>query len=307
MSIFPIRRVDSRSAKAVETLGSKPKFWFNEGEKRLLFKAEDRGTGEDWAEVISSYLCELLGLPHVAYELAREYEGETCRHPGVVCENMAPPPMALVLGNQLLLAVDRKYPATQRFRVRQHTVGAVVEVVEILDRPTAPWAADVPPEVKSAMEVFVGYIMLDAWIANQDRHHENWGALIEGEKLWLAPTFDHGAALARNLTDKERTERLTTRDKNRTVLAFSGNARSAFYASATDKRPLGTREAFQEFARAVPQAKQPWLDRLAGVTRDILYAILERVPPDRMSETCRRFTLELLLTNQRRLLDRDPE
>ena len=135
MSTFPIRGVDRNRAKAVETLGSKPKFWFNEGEKRLLFKAEDRGTGEDWAEVASCHLCGLLGLPHVKYELAAEYDDQTYRLPGVVCENMAPPPVSLVLGNQLLLALDPDYPASQRFKVRQHTVDAVVEIVDVLGPP----------------------------------------------------------------------------------------------------------------------------------------------------------------------------
>ena len=47
MSTFPIRPVDRNRAKAVEALGSKPKFWFQDGEKRLLFKAEHprRGGG----------------------------------------------------------------------------------------------------------------------------------------------------------------------------------------------------------------------------------------------------------------------
>jgi len=42
---------------------------------------------------------------------------------------------------------------------------------------------------------------------------------------------------------------------------------------------------------------------LQAVNRDTIGAILERVPLARMSETCKRFTLELLLTNQRRLLE----
>lgn len=50
MSALAIRRVDRRRAQAVEPLGSKPKFWFSDGDRRLLFKADDRGTGEDWAE-----------------------------------------------------------------------------------------------------------------------------------------------------------------------------------------------------------------------------------------------------------------
>lgn len=52
-----------------------------------------------------------------------------------------------------------------------------------------------PSGLSSALDVFAGYVLLDAWIANQDRHHENWGALRMGTALYLAPSFDHGAAL----------------------------------------------------------------------------------------------------------------
>jgi hypothetical protein len=189
-----IHHVERSQAEAVEPLGSKPKFWFREEDRRLLFKADDRGTGEDWAEVVASHLSELVGLPHVLYELAKEYDGDRYLRPGVVCENMAPSPRSLVLGNQLLLAIDPEYPTQQRFKVRQHTIEAVKEAVSTLDVPPDPWFAGVPLGVDSALDVFAGYIMLDAWIANQDRHHENWGALWDGRQLRLAPTFDHGAA-----------------------------------------------------------------------------------------------------------------
>ncbi len=303
MTVFPIRSVDRSHAQAVETLGSKPKFWFREGERRLLFKAEDRGTGEDWAEVVACHVCGLLGLPHVEYELAAEYDGERYIRPGVVCENMAPQPVSLVLGNQLLLAIDPEYPTEQRFKVRQHTVEAVTDVLSRLDLPPGAWMNGVPPGVETALDVFAGYVMLDAWIGNQDRHHENWGALRDGSALQLAPTFDHGAALARNLLDEEREERLTTRDRNRTVAAFAQRGRSAFYGSAADPRPLELRDAFLAFSDRVPQAKGAWLQRLGAVNREAIWGILERVPTERMSETCKRFTMELLLTNQQRLLE----
>ena len=305
MNAFSIRRVDRDLAKAVEPLGSKPKFWFQDADKRLLFKAENRGTGEDWAEVVSDHLCGLLGLPHVAYELATEYDGETDIRPGVVCANMAPPPYSLVLGNQLLRAFDRYYPVSQQFKVRYHTVDAVVEAVEILDPPHASWMAGAPHQINAALDVFVGYVMLDAWIANQDRHHENWGALFDGRGLWLAPTFDHGAALARNLLDTERNERLTTRDKNRTVEAFVRSGRSAFYASPNAERPLSTIDAFHAFGSKAKRAADVWLAQLKEVTGEAIRGILERVPADRMSGICRQFTLELLLTNQRRLLEQE--
>ena len=47
MTEFPTMRVDRSRSQSVEPLGSKPKFWFRDGERRLLFKADDRGTGED--------------------------------------------------------------------------------------------------------------------------------------------------------------------------------------------------------------------------------------------------------------------
>jgi hypothetical protein len=303
VSQFPTRRVDRSQWQSVEPLGTKPKFWFRDGKRRLLFKAEDRGTGEDWAEVVACHLCERLGLPHVEYELAAEYHGEQYIRPGVVCENMAPRPLVLVLGNQLLWAVDPQYPQSQRFKVRQHTVEAVSEIVARLAPPADAWMRRVPTGIESALDVFVGYVMLDAWIANQDRHHENWAALSDSNSLRLAPTFDHGASLARNLLDRERHDRLTTRDQNRTVLAFAERGRSAFYATANDARPLELREAFLAFAQRAPAAAQRWLARLHQVNQEQVWGILARVPAERMSEICRQFTLELLLVNRQRLLE----
>lgn len=144
MGEFSIRRVDRSLSQSVEPLGSKPKFWFSDGNRRLLFKAEDRGTGEDWAEVVACHLCGLLGLPHVKYELAAEYDGEQYIRPGVVCENMTHKPFVLVLGNELLLAADPQYPQAQRFKVRQHTVEAVCDIVAQLSPPSEDWMTHVP-------------------------------------------------------------------------------------------------------------------------------------------------------------------
>src|SRR5207244_10262791 len=103
-------------------------------------------------------------------------------------------------------------------------------------------------------DVFVGYVLIDAWIANQDRHHENWASLRCGDELRLAQTFDHGASLARNISDQERKERLMTSDLNRSISHFARRASSAFYRSATDTKPLGTVDAFVAFAQLAPTA-----------------------------------------------------
>jgi hypothetical protein len=222
--------------------------------------------------------------------------------PGVVCETCAPRPPSLVLGNQLLLERDPHYPADERrkYKVRAHTPDTVADVVSGLAPSAAGWMVNVPTGIATALDVFVGYLLLDAWIANQDRHHENWGALRDDE-LRLAPTFDHGACLARNITDEDRKERLMSKDRNRTVAAFARRARSAFYAEATASKPLGTLEAFAAFARFALPAARTWLTRLAAVEQSALEGILAEVPNKRMTRIAKEFTLKLLMVNQERL------
>jgi hypothetical protein len=145
-------------------------------------------------------------------------------------------------------------------------------------------------------------VMLDAWIANQDRHHENWGALLVEDALHLAPTFDHGSSMARNLTDNDRQERLITRDANRRIETFIRRARSAFYADAVATKPMMTIEAWQAFAQKTAEAARIWLEMLTKINSAAVERVLAEVPPQRMSDICKQFTGQLLLANRQRLL-----
>lgn len=301
MSIYPVVSIRSSRAEAVEYLGTKTKFWYRHGDTLMLFKAEERGTGEDWAEKICCELARMLGLPHVHYEMAHDIDQDS---PGVVCASMAPPPLSLMHGNQLLFAVDPLYPKStlQHYQSHAHTIEAVFCAVDLLDAPAKEWCLGTPLQICRAADVFAGYLMLDAWVANQDRHHENWGAVWDGQHRSLAPSFDHGAALARNLSDEERHERLHSRDANRRIPHFTRRARSALYARTDDARPLTTLEAWQAWASRVPAAARAWQQRLAAISQNRIAACLDAVPPDRMSTICRQFTLDLLVENQKRIL-----
>ncbi len=302
--MFEIHKIDSSRRAADEQLGTKSKFWFfGEENRRFLFKAEERGTGEDWAEKIVCELCKLLSLPHVHYDLAAEYDGGRFISPGVICETCAPPPTSLVLGNELLFALDSSYPRHdhRRYKVRSHTISAVADMVCRLYPPPLHFAPGLPLGIENALDVFAGYAMLDAWVANQDRHHENWGALSH-EHLELAPTFDHGAALARNLTDEERLSRMNTKDMGWHIETFARKARSAFYSGVPGSKALITDEAFWEFAGLARPAANAWLERLASIDEAAVQGIIDQIPAERMTEPARAFTLQLLSINQRRLL-----
>jgi|APCry1669189034_1035192.scaffolds.fasta_scaffold55388_2 hypothetical protein len=300
---YPIQLIDRSRETQVEQLGSKPKVWLDDGQ--TLFKWDVRDTGAAWAEVVASQLCRVLGLPHVDYEFAALTESDRVIQPGVICPNIAPGDMELVLGNELLVAIDGTYPSSQRCKVREHTVDAVCQVLASLQKPAPLWASNAPEQVTDAIGFFIGYVMLDAWIANQDRHHENWGAIRDPSAvgLRLAPTFDHGAGLGSVIHDDERQARLTTRDGGYTIAAYCARAKSRFFTSAPGSTNLTALQAFERFAVKSPVETAAWLERLRAVTPDVIRGILEGVPGELMTPMCRDFTCRLLTTNRERILE----
>ena len=142
--------------------------------------------------------------------------------------------------------------------------------------------------------------MLDALIANQDRHHQNWDAIRSEQVTELAPTFDHGASLARNEPDNTRTKRLHGPDPRFGLVPFSKKARSSFYDGGP--KPLKTYAAFQAIADRKPDAAKRWQSRLSELSEVDLQPVLDLIPAERMTGIAREFTLKLILVNLNRLL-----
>lgn len=300
--MYEIVTLVADAPEATEPLGTKDKFWYDGG--RFLFKQVRFGTGEDWSEKVCAELAAFLGLPHAEYDLAEwQTQGQVFR--GVRSRNFCTPGTALVLGNELLAEVDPKYSITapvSNYRVPAHTVDRVVSSFRqrMLDLPLG-WTP--PPFIETAVDTFIGYLLLDALAGNTDRHHENWGVLrlLDG-RLHLAPTFDHASSLGRNLRDDERTERLQTRDQNRTVEAFAKRAKSALFRTELDPKPQTTLSAFLEAAQLSRAAARGWLDVMETLGDAETATILRDVPPQRISDTALEFARRLISVNRANLL-----
>lgn len=291
-----------------EWTGTKEKNWFAREEdywywdcnenKFLLFKAGREGTGENWAEKIDSELCDLMGLPHAEYELAIYRDKKGVITPSFVAEGNT-----LVLGNELLQYVLKNYDGKMRYKQRKHTLTNVYTIFKDNEiyLPIGWLGFD---GIETAGDVFIGYLMLDAWIGNQDRHHENWGLVLDGreKKLHLAPTFDHASSLARNESDKNREDRLLTSDQDRRIENFVQKARSAFYSKQTDNKTLYTIDAFMEAARAGERAASVWLELLRGIRPLDITRVIDKVPKEEMSDISKEFTQKMLEINRKRLL-----
>ena len=282
----------------VEQLGSRSKYWYTYDGKRHLFKMGRADTGENWSEKVASELCELLGIPHAGYELA-VWRGMK----GVLSPNFVPNGGRLVHGNELLAKVSPGYEASRKFRQRQHTLGSVLAIIKNIMDPPIGWVND--ECIETAVEVFLGYLMLDTLIANQDRHHENWGLVLDMEKprVHLAPTFDHASSFGSHETDENREKRLRTKDEGQGMHRYVERARSAFYLSPADTKPMLTIEVLQKAAKKWPHAAKSWLGRLEALSPQVTQEIFDLIPKSEISPVSLEFAQMMLILNRQRLLD----
>ncbi|MGO2356421.1 MAG: hypothetical protein ACTH58_17005 [Marinomonas foliarum] len=299
----------TENAELYEQLGTKEKFWFRDlsspDSQRTLFKYSRPNTGEHWSEKCAEQLCELLEIPHVKYDIAIHDD----RY-GVVSPNIVDKNEHLVMGNELLNKDDPdEYPAPVDFadnkqRITSHTVTRVLAF--LYKSKIQPPKSDFDLNGLDAAGVFCGYLMLDALISNQDRHHENWAVIVEamsGSPIFrLCPTYDHAASMGRELLDKERRERLTTKDRNRSVEQFVQKAQSQLYKFKADKKPMKTLDAFIHAVQKYPLAKGHWLSKLDFLTEAKIKRVFDRIPPDLLSEVGREFAYKVVIENRKRLL-----
>lgn len=304
VSRYPIFDVSTWARLRPEHAGSKRKFWLVDPQSRSwLFKRARSGTGEHWAERIAAAIAARVGIPHAMVELATRHGVH-----GNISLDFEPQDVAgsgrveLVLGNEIL---SEKLPAYERTvaRPRRYTVELVLETLTS-SSARVPSGFLVQDGVATCADVFVGYLMLDALIGNTDRHHENWGwRRLAPSRLELAPSFDHGSALGRELDDVSRQHRLISQDRGFTVEAYCSRGRSPFFSIDEARRgALSTREAFRRAEVMNPASAMSWLRRLEAVPHSSLDEVVESVPASAMSGAAKRFARAVLQCNRNFLL-----
>jgi hypothetical protein len=236
-------------------------------------------------------------IPHARYDFAIWGQRK-----GVVTRSFVPSSGRLVFGNELLARFFHEYAQQRRYRQTYHTVSVVLAVLRaaMIEVPEG-YASS---EIVTASDLFVSYLLLDAWIGNTDRYDENWGLLVTSpRKIELAPTFDHASSLGRGLTDDARSRRLNARDERQSVEAYAARARSALFRSPSDAKPVTPLSAFLAAAQLRPSAAAFWLQQLAAVDSEHVQIVFREVPPSEMTQIAADFALRLLSVNKKRLIE----
>jgi hypothetical protein len=311
---FCVVEVDPSRLKKTEQVGSKEKFWFYRGEgdaeEEWMCKLSRHHAGEDWSEKIAEQLCSLLGLPHAQYELGT-YKTDKQHRRAIVTRRLDREGERLVLGEELLVDhVHRYQPAPEErdyYINPEYTVSIVHQVLidESLD-VRMPGASPLPEGVDTPFGVFVGYLMLDAWIGNTDRHDQNWAVIEshdqkEGRILRLAPTFDHASCLGRELESSNKEAKIASTHEDHSTAGYLTKCLSRFVGDQT-KAAIHVIEAFRQAHELDPSAGDAWLQRLSGVPEESIISLFERIPEDRIEAVSVEFALEILEINKNKLL-----
>lgn len=283
-----------RSGSEVEQLGSKPKFWFTYEKEKWLFKEARKNTGEDWSEKLASEIAKLMGLTTHHTELAI-WNGKR----GCAVKSFLPQGFSLVHGNELLGGLLSGYDSEKIHGQADHTVENIVNMLEkiFLEGPSRA----------AVSRKFIGYLVFDALVGNTDRHHQNWGLIInlpENKEstlpiVALAPTFDHASSLGRELTDEARARH----SKERTIERYTLRARGGIFENAESSHGISPISLAALLAVRYPQFFKPWQIRVKDLNPDDFKILIERIPCDRISPQGKEFALALLLKNTELLLN----
>lgn len=260
--------------------------------------------GEDWAEIVATQAAIALGVPCAQTNLCTR-RGRR----GSLSLSVKPPGHDLNEGRVVLLSKDAPgyFPHTEGDKGIDPSRPGVKRPGHSLANIKAalvgvwPPPEFIGPATVSGFEVFVGYLVLDALVANRDRHEQNWAVLrpqLLGSPDRLAPSFDHGGSLGYNLQDPDRARLLGD-------LAAQGawvRRGTAHRFEHAGRPPSLVDHAVAGLSMCSQDAADWWRGRVLNLDLTDLTRVL-RQGVSEMSELAATFTSKLLDLNLRRLQD----
>ncbi len=298
---------------SVEKTGSNVSTWLEEPghERRWLHKdttvpSNGIEQGEDWSELVSTQVALKLGIPCAEARMCTR-----AGHRGSLSLDVKPPGHFLFEGTVALEScteVTDYFPHTEdspgvdpaRPDVKRpgHSLKNIHATLR--DHVAPPGFAG--PSGLDAYDVFAGYLLLDALIANRDRHEQNWATLVPSltnAAAALAPTYDHASSLGYNLTDPVR---------NRILAENDGVGRWARRGTAWRFEHVGTPPtlvalAGQALGSCSSDAQEYWHGQITNLDLSGVYDALNNSSIDALSVPASRFATALLEHNHERTRD----
>lgn len=265
----------------------------------------DREQGEDWAEVIATQVAVLLGVPVATTRLCIR-NGRR----GSLSLNVVPDRFALVGGGLVLESSpdvtnyfphrEGEPPARDPRRPGVSRPGHSLENIRRALRGSIAPPGFTGPDAMDAFDVFTGYLVFDALVANQDRHEENWSEvwpLLTTLAPQLCPSYDHSSSLG--FAETAAKTELRVKDPQ-ALEAWARRGTAGRFEHEGKPQPL-VQFAAEAMAMASLEAQRHWRRRIREIELTSITDPLASGAIPEMSEHTTRFVIALLELNLERI------
>lgn len=297
----------------VEQSGSSEAAWLLEpstGERWLhkYTKMPSNGVeqGEDWSEVVSTQVARLLRVPCAPTRLCVRAERR-----GSLSRSILPKGHDLWEGAVVLETagapgffrqLEGGPPAEDPQRPGVRRPGHNLDNIQTALEGVVPPSEFEGPDGLTAFDVFAGYMVLDALIANPDRHEQNWARLtprLQTLPEALSPSYDHASSLGHNLPDPARQRCISDPDR---LGQWAAKGRAGRFEHRLPP-PTLVDHAVNAVEMCTHEGANWLRQQLQTLDLTPVLEALNRSDVPGMSETAARFANDLLDLNLRRLRD----
>ncbi|MBF8417482.1 MULTISPECIES: HipA domain-containing protein [Heyndrickxia] len=256
--------------------GTREKYWLVHPEtgQHFLLKIPKENTGEAWAEKVASDVGRAIGLSTMDVQLAKK-NGKVA----TLAKNFISKQEELFEGGDLFFNIAEDF---DRYSLKHYHFFNIMRVLS---------------EFKLNRD-FIGIIVFDALIGNQDRHCDNWGIIYDNNEYRIAPVYDNGASLGFQL--KENRIRLMDKDCNM-FKAFSN--RSYSLIGLPEKKKPRFLDLLTVIKQYYPLETKESINSLNKINLQMLQEIVDSIPEKVMGPVYKKWVKKLLLYRKEWLLN----
>jgi hypothetical protein len=268
--MYPIADVTGWDSLQVSASGRRPKAWLFDPDLRVfaMFKRPYNHAAESAVEKIAAEVGRLSGIPTAVTQLAIR-DGVL----GVLSYRFVADDENLIDGGAILLGRNPAFDMK-----KGHSFQAVRGGIDV-----------------GLLPAFIELLVLDAVVGNSDRHPNNWSIIRHATRPdKLAPSYDHGSSLGRELTNEGPDNLSLYVDRGRAKVGWQTGGRVVFHRHLRLLRLIA-----QDHELAVKQA----VAKAVSVPSDAVSDVVNSVP-DAVAITSRRVCMiDILALRRKRLAE----
>ena len=255
--------------------GTRQKFWLKHPSENqiYMFKVPKENTGEVWAEKIVSDLGKVLGLNMMDVSIAKHNDMF-----GSLAKNFREETEIFYEGGDLFYSIFEDF---DRFNLKYYDIANILDILKGYNLERR----------------FLQIPIFDTFVANQDRHCDNWGIIYRDNSYDLSPIYDNGASLGYQL---EPSHIINMLKNGQMFTAFSNRSRSLIGLSG--KRKPKSLDLLSWIRRRFPYEVKEEFERINMVDQPMVESIISPIPQEAMDDIYKEWVVKLLLYRKEWLL-----